>query len=172
MSLKKWLESGYSKSKGKKIEESVKPITKAQKKKAIKKITQTKEEKKKRNKDSIDEFLSHILEFKEFLNSRTYLRGDFDRIITWIRNINYKYEELLNQRKSSEIEVKKTKTELVKEIPPKFLDEKLSITLKKFVYKSDMNKSDKYYLGKLKKIVQNELKKGNIYQVLDKILND
>ena len=34
-----------------------------------------------------EKFLDKIIEFKEWLNQRTYLKGDIDKIETWIKNL-------------------------------------------------------------------------------------
>ncbi len=170
MSLNKWLEEDKSDKNNKKSKKAIISPFKEQKLKKIKESIM-KQKQKPEPKDNIDIFLSYVFEFKKFLNSRTYLRGDIEQIISWINNLNYKYKEMLNPENFLDPVSKKTRIELLKEIPPTFLDEKLTLTLKKHVHKDNMNNSDKYYLRKLKKIVKDELKEARLYQILDKILN-
>jgi len=169
MSLNKWLKEDKSSKNKKKSRAAIISPFKEQKLKKIKESI-IKQKQKPESKDNIDIFLSYVSEFKEFLNSRTYLRGDIEHIISWINNLNYKYKELLNLENSIDPVNKNTKIELLKDIPPTFLDEKLTLALKKYVYRDNMNNSDKYYLRKLKKIAKDELKKAKLYQILDKIL--
>lgn len=171
MSLNKWLENGVSTQKQGKPKEPTKLLIKNQKKNIIKMIIKKQPESELKKKDSIDEFLSYILEFKDFLNSRTYLRGDLEKLINWITNLNYKYEELIQNNNSKDSKNNKSAQELLKEVPPKFLDEKLTITLKRFVNKSEINNSDRYYLRKLKNIISDKLKELKIYEFLDEILS-
>ncbi len=171
MSLNKWLDEDNSKNnKGKSKTKIISPF-KEQKLKKIKESIRKSQKQETESKDPIDVFISYVSEFKKFLNSRTYLRGDLDKLITWIINLNYKYKELINSNENFNTNNKESNIELLKEIPPTFLDEKLTLTLKKYAYKDKMNNSDRYYLRKLKSLVKDQLKRARIYQIMDKILN-
>ena len=86
MSIDKWL----SESDPKKREQLEKvyntlPKEKVQdlKKKSIRELTK-KKEKEKVNDPKSKDILDDILEFKEWLNQRNYLKGDLDKIEIWI----------------------------------------------------------------------------------------
>ncbi len=171
MALNKWLDEDNSKNnKGKSKIIIISPF-KEQKLKKIKESIRKSQKQETESKDPIDVFISYVSEFKKFLNSRTYLRGDLDKLITWIINLNYKYKELINSNENFNTNNKESNIELLKEIPPTLLDEKLILTLKKYAYKDKMNNSDRYYLRKLKSLVKDQLKTARIYQIMDKILN-
>lgn len=171
MSLNKWLDEDNSKNNKAKSKTKIISPFKEQKLKKIKESIKKSQKQESELKDPINAFLSYVLEFKEFLNSRTYLRGDLDNLITWITNLNYKYKELINSNENLDTNDKKSNIELLKEIPPTFFDEKLTLTLKKYAYIDKLNNSDRYYLRKLKSLVKDQLKRARIYQIVDKILN-
>ncbi len=171
MSLNKWLDEDNSKNNKAKSKTKIISPFKEQKLKKIKESIKKSQKQESELKDPINAFISYVLEFKEFLNSRTYLRGDLDNLITWITNLNYKYKELINSNENLDTNDKESNIELLKEIPPTFFDEKLTLTLKKYAYIDKLNNSDRYYLRKLKSLVKDQLKRARIYQIVDKILN-
>jgi len=171
MSLNKWLDEDNSKNNKAKSKTKIISPFKEQKLKKIKESIKKSQKQESELKDPINAFISYVLEFKEFLNSRTYLRGDLDNLITWITNLNYKYKELINSNENLDTNDKESNIELLKEIPPTFFDEKLTLTLKKYAFIDKLNNSDRYYLRKLKSLVKDQLKRARIYQIVDKILN-
>lgn len=171
MSLNKWLDEDNSKNNKAKSKTKIISPFKEQKLKKIKESIKKSQKQESELKDPINAFISYVLEFKEFLNSRTYLRGDLENLITWITNLNYKYKELINSNENLDTNDKESNIELLKEIPPTFFDEKLTLTLKKYAYIDKLNNSDRYYLRKLKSLVKDQLKRARIYQIVDKILN-
>jgi len=175
MSIDKWLSKKGSKEEETKREEAFKRLTKREvselKKKKIRNMVQKESQQSKEESDS-EEFLSIIFEFKDWLNQRTYLKGDIEKIETWI-NILYsriKYETDQKQKVISKSDKKKL-IENYKEIPPKFLDEQTRLALNKKIHGTRRTNSDNYYLRKLKKSIQDILSEAKYYEILDKILD-
>ncbi len=171
MALNKWLDEDNSKNNKAKSKTKIISPFKEQKLKIIKESIRKSQKQEIESKDPIDAFISYVSDFKKFLNSRTYLRGDLDNLITWINNLNYKYKELFNSNENLNTNNKTSNIELLLEIPPTFLDQKLTLILKKYAYKDKMNNSDRYYLRKLKSLVKDQLKRARIYQIVNQILN-
>jgi hypothetical protein len=174
MSIDKWLTDKATKEEKIRREKLFKslPQEKVQelKKRKIRALT----EKEKLNiqvKTSKEDFLSNIIEFKDWLNQRNYLKGDLDKIEIWIKNLHKKVEfEVEQEAQLSLINDKKQLIEEYKKIPPKFLDEKTRVAINKKLYNSKKNSSDYYFLRKLKDIVNKKLKEAEYYQILRKIL--
>ena len=174
MSIDKWLIDDNSKENKIKIEEFFKklPDDKVQelKKKSVRGLTH-KESKKKEINIKPDDFLSNIIEFKDWLNQRTYLKGDIDKIEMWIKNLNKKIDaesvqDSLNAKSNN-------KSQLIKQfrkIPHNFLEEKTRIAINKKMRGTKRTNSDNYYLRKLKTTVQEKLKEASYYEILKKIL--
>ena len=174
MSIDKWLSKKGSKEEEIKREEAFKRLSKHEvselKKKKIRNIVQKDPQQSSEESDS-EEFLGKIIEFKEWLDQRTYLKGDIDKIEIWIKNlysgikyITDKKQKLLNN------DDKKKLIENYKKIPPKFLDEKTRLALNKKIHGTRRTNSDNYYLRKLKKSIQDKLYEGKYYEILDKVL--
>ncbi|MCK4380851.1 MAG: hypothetical protein KAW51_06890, partial [Candidatus Lokiarchaeota archaeon] len=90
MSIDKWISDKDSKEERIKREKAFKQLSKEEvqelKKTKIRDIV--KKEEQKTGEDSEREKLIHdINEFKNWLNQRTYLKGDIDKIETWIKNL-------------------------------------------------------------------------------------
>ncbi|MFX1568401.1 MAG: hypothetical protein ACFFCV_08540 [Promethearchaeota archaeon] len=172
MSIEKWLSDKDNKEERMKREAAFKRLTKDEvqdlKKKKIRDIVK-KESQKSSDESGEDKILSKVLEFKEWLNKRTYLKGDIDKIETWIRNLSSMLGAEIEQKpiKSDE---KKELIKNYKAIPPKFLDEKTRVAINKKIYGTTRTSSDNYYLRKLKNIIQEKLKEGEYYEILDKII--
>jgi len=117
------------------------------------------------------DFLSYIFQFKEWLDQRTYIRGDLDKIATWIRNL---YKQLnIEESNLIESECKEEKIKLkeqFKRIPLNFIEEKMRTALLKKFRGAKNTTSDAYYLKKLKGIVQEKLKEATYYEILQRIL--
>ncbi len=174
MSIDKWLSEKDNKEERMKREAAFKRLSKDEveelKKKKIRDMVK-KESQKASKISEEDKFLNKLIEFKDWLNKRTYLKGDIDKIETWIRNlystVNYQIE--LNEKSI----VNDEKGDLIKkykEIPPKFLEEKTRIAINKKIYGTKRTNSDNYYLKKLKSLIQEKLKEGEYYKILDKII--
>ena len=86
MSIDKWLNEKYTKEERIKREKAFKQLTKEEvqelKKKKIRDMVK-KEEQKMSEISEKEKFLQDIIEFKDWLNQRTYLKGDIDTIETW-----------------------------------------------------------------------------------------
>ncbi|MFW9899161.1 MAG: hypothetical protein ACFFDO_07865 [Candidatus Thorarchaeota archaeon] len=170
MSMDKWLTKNKSKEEKNKIEEVFKalPEEKVQelKKKSVRDLTQ-KKRKNNEIKNKPDDFLSYVIEFKDWLNKRTYLKGDIDKIETWIRNLNKKLD---SEKIQAENNVKSQLISQFRKIPHNFLDEKTRIAINKKIRVVKRNSSDNYYLRKLKTAIQEKLKEASYYEILKKIL--
>jgi len=117
------------------------------------------------------DFLTKVLEFKDWLDNRSYIKGDIERIQTWIENlysmidirINFENKVMFNNGKEPLINSYKS-------IPVKFLDEKTRIALNKKLRGMKRTNSDNYYLRKLKIVVKEKLKDAEYYNILRDIL--
>jgi hypothetical protein len=175
MSMDKWLASKESKEEKIKRDRIFKSLSKEKKDQLKKRKIQdlTLKEDQKSDKISIkDEFLSNIIEFKNWLNERTYLKGDIDKIETWIKNLYLKIK--LEDNRQNELyfdnNERKELLELYKKIPPKFLDEKTRIALNKKLYGGKKSSSDYYFLKKLKENIDEKLREAEYFEILKKIL--
>ena len=176
MSLHKWFDDEETKERRKKRDELYNslPNEKVQdlKKKSIRKVMKDTPAKKDpidlSNKKSSD-FIQDVIEFKEWLDSRTYLKGDSNRIETWIRILYNKIESA-----SKELNAEDERERLIEEfrrIPPDLLEEKTRIALNKKLRGAKRESSDYYYLRKLKLDVDNILIQAKYYETLKKILD-
>ena len=176
MSIDKWLEDPSAKERKRKLNEKFEklPDEKVQelKKKKIQNIIRETEVEGPQSKEE-NGFLSLIIEFKEWLNQRHYLKGDLDKIEAWINNLYLKLGseaiEISNEEKKS---IKSQLKEEFKEIPVNFLDEKIRIALNKKLNGTKKTSSDAYYLRKLKTIIQEKLKEAKYYETLRKIIEN
>lgn len=172
MSINKWLSDKDSKEEEIKREKLFKalPQEKVQelKKRKIRDLTE-KEKLKADLNTKKEDFLSNILEFKDWLNQRNYLKGDLDKIETWVLNL-YKTVEFEQESRLSLISDRKQLIDKYKKIPPKFLDEKTRVAINKKLYNSKKTSSDYYILRKLKEMVNNKLKEAEYYHILRRIL--
>lgn len=117
-----------------------------------------------KNKD----FLEMIVDFKEWLNQRNYLKGDLSKIETWIKNLHHTLNTELSQ--IQEDQQPQDKTSIFNKIPPEFIEEKMRIAINKKLRDVQLSKSDNYYIKKLMKIVQDKLKEAEYYEILKKLL--
>ncbi|UCD02339.1 MAG: hypothetical protein JSV23_04840 [Promethearchaeota archaeon] len=174
MSIDKWLSEKDSKEERIRREKAFKRLTKDEvqelKKKKIRDVVK-KEVKTNGEISESDKILQEIVEFKDWLNQRTYLKGDLDKIETWIRNlystINYESEKKVESINHNE---KKELIEKYREIPISLLDENTRVAINKKIRGTNRTNSDNYYLRKLKKNIQEKLKEAEYYETLDKIL--
>ncbi len=175
MSIDKWLNEEGSKEEKIKREKAFKRLSgdkvKELKKKKIRNMVQ-KESQKSSDKPENSELLNQVIEFKNWLNQRTYLKGDLDRIVTWISNLYSRIKYDVDQEsKSISKDEKKRLIENYKKISPKFLDEKTRIAINKKIYGTKRTNSDNYYLRKLRNTIQEKLQEAKYYEILDKLLN-
>ncbi|MGQ4873053.1 MAG: hypothetical protein ACTSVV_14815 [Promethearchaeota archaeon] len=181
MTIEKWLIEGRKKKEKKEsnsaFEYSEKELEIAKKKK-IKELLRVKKENNENKSEIIekkqintDDFLNYIIDFKNWLNRRTYLKGDIDKIEVWIKNLYYKIQDSeiikYNENKKSDRALLREK---FKEIPPNFLEEKIRIAINKKLRNITLTNSDKYYLKKLKGIIDEHLKEAKYYEILRKII--
>ena len=174
MSIEKWLSEEIDKEKREKIEEIYKslPEEKVQdlKKRKIQELSKSKS-KIQSEKTGSQNILNDILDFKEWLNQRTYLKGDLNKIEVWIKNLNNKLNFIAETNKNEALI--NNKSQLIEEfrkIPPKFLDEKTRIALNKKLHGIQKTNSDNYYLRKLKSLIGEKLKETSYYEILKIIL--
>lgn len=175
MSLHKWFDDEETKERRKKRDELYEslPEEKIQdlKKKSIRNVIKDNSVKNDLVEDTSkksSDFLQDIIEFKEWLDTRTYLKGDLNRIETWIK-ILYKKIESVSKELNAENEREKLIEEFRK-IPPDLLEEKIRIALNKKLRGTKRDSSDYYYLRKLKSDVDNVLIQAKYYETLKKIL--
>ncbi|MHA1916001.1 MAG: hypothetical protein ACW986_18455 [Promethearchaeota archaeon] len=170
MSIEKWLSDNNSKEEKIKREKAFKQLSKGEvqdlKKKKIRNIIE-KENQKSAEISEKDKFLQSILEFKEWLNTRTYIKGDIEKIETRITNL---YLKLQSDKKIATDNEKKLLIEEYRNIPLNLIDEKTRIALNKKIRNMKKTNSDNYYLRKLKKIIQERLNEAKYYQCIQKIL--
>ncbi|MHA2281768.1 MAG: hypothetical protein ACXAC5_13070 [Promethearchaeota archaeon] len=174
MSIDKWLSKKGSKEEELKREMAFKRLSESEvkdlKKKKIRNMVQ-KEEQKSKVESETEKFLRQIIEFKDWLDQRTYLKGDVEKIETWIINLYTKIKSEADQKqKSINNYAKKKLIEKYKKIPPKLLDEQTRIAINKRIYGTKRTNSDNYYLRKLKKLIQDKLIEANYFEILDNIL--
>ena len=174
MSIDKWL----SESDPKKREQLEKvyntlPEEKVQdlKKKSIRELTKKKEEVKKNNNFPSKSILDDIIEFKEWLNNRNYLKGDLDKIEIWINNLSEKLNrEHANKRRENIKDNRKQLIEHFRKIPADFLDEKTRIAINKKLHGQKRTNSDNYYLRKLKAEIKEKLYEASYFEILKAII--
>ncbi len=174
MSIDKWLSEKDSKEDRMKREAAFKRLTKDEVQELKKKKIRDMVKKKSQISSKIleeDRILNKVIEFKDWLNQRTYLKGDIDKIEIWIRNLHSTVQSVIEQKeKLIEKDEKREIIKKYKEIPPKLLDEKTRVAINKKIYGTKRTNSDNYYLRKLKSLIQEKLKEGEYYEILDEII--
>jgi len=160
MSMDKWLDDKDT-AEEKKLREDTK----------IRKIAQKNVNASNKN-DKRTDFLNSVIEFRDWLINRSYLKGDLERIETWVANLYLILTASLKQQKEVSGEFgKKYLTNNYKSIPVNFLDEKTRIALNKKLKNTTRTTSDNYYLRKLKTLVKEKLKEAEYYEILREILD-
>ena len=173
MSIDKWLNEKDSKEERIKREKAFKQLTKEEveelKKKKIRDMVKKDEQKMSRPSER-EKLLQNVMEFKDWLNQRTYIKGDIDKIEMWIKNLYsiVAYESEQN-KKTTLYNEKKSLIKKYKEIPPKFLDEKTRVAINKLLHGTKRTNSDNYYLRKLKSHLKEKLEEARYYKNLDKL---
>lgn len=137
----------------------------------IRKIVQKNENASNKN-DKRTDFLNSVIEFKDWLINRSYLKGDLERIETWVANLYLILTASLEQQKEASGGFgKKNLINNYKSIPVDFLDEKTRIALNKKLKNATRTNSDNYYLRKLKTTVKEKLKDAEYFSILRDILD-
>jgi hypothetical protein len=179
MSIDKWLSDEEWLEKKRNRDQTYKNLSEEEKKelelKSIKNIIGEEEddldEKLREDQVKEDYFLEKIVEFKEWLDSRTYLKGDKSKIEMWVSNLHRILH--IHHRKANKID-EKSKEDLIhkfRRIPPDFLDDKTRIAINKKLRGQQRTNSDNYYLRKLKKEIEEKLKEFKYYKILEDILD-
>ena len=173
MSIDKWLSESDPK-KREKLEKYYNslPEEKVQdlKKKSIRELTK-KNEKLKVDVPKTKDILDDILEFKEWLNKRNYLKGDMDKITIWIKNLNKRLNR--DQKNKTKDSIKDERKQLIEQfrlIPATFLDEKTRIAINKKLHGQKRTNSDNYYLRKLKAQITEKLNEASFFEILKEII--
>ncbi len=119
-----------------------------------------------------DDLLKMIIEFNNWLNQRTYLKGDLDKIEMCIQNLYFKMKsEAAHESSQTDYSEKRKVIDEYKKIPPQLLDEKIRIALNKKIHGGKKTSSDNYYLRKLKAKIKDKLLEAKYYEILYKIIN-
>ena len=173
--MDKWLGDKDTSEEKKLREETYAKLSKEERKdlkvQKIRKIVQKNENASNKN-DKRTEFLNSVIEFKDWLINRSYLKGDLERIETWVANLYLILTASLEQQKEASGEFsKKNLLNNYKSIPVNFLDEKTRIALNKKLKNTTKTTSDNYYLRKLKNLVKEKLKEAEYYEILRDILD-
>ena len=171
MSIDKWLKEKEGKEVKEKKEKIFRNLPDEKildlKKEAIRKITK-KDSKDDKENILLDDFYLSILEFKEWISSRKYLKGDLDKIESWIRILYKKISANDHDEKSNKrLELKKK----FRKIPPELLDQRIRVALNKKLQGVKRTSSDNYYLRKLRNFVEDKLKEANYYTIIKEILD-
>ena len=174
MSIEKWLDDEATIEERKKREEIYKSLSKEEKSDLKQRKVRDLVKKVKQNEKISEErrdLLTKVIEFKDWLDNRTYIKGDMERIETWIENLYILLRESLdNQNSQNSEEGRKSIIQNYKSIPINFLDEKTRIALNKKLKGMKKTNSDSYYLRKLKSTVREKLKEAEYYEILRVIL--
>lgn len=173
MSIDKWLSESDPK-KREKLEKiyNTLPEEKVQdlKKKSIRELTKKKEIEKVDD-SKTKSILDDIIEFKEWLNQRNYLKGDIDKIEIWINNLSKKMNR--EQTNKTNDSIKDDRMQLIQQfrnIPATFLDEKTRIAINKKLHGQKRTNSDNYYLRKLKAEINEKLYEASYFEILKEII--
>jgi len=165
MSIKKWLEDEKIGEERKRREEKYSKLSKTEQTELKKKKIQQIVQKEKKDANSKSEFLNEVLKFNDWLNQRNYIKGDIDKIETWIRNL---YKRLTSD--TDNVQNDKGLKKAYNQIPANFIDEKTRIALNKKLRKVSRTSSDNYYLRKLNNTIKERLKEAEYYEILRKLL--
>ena len=174
MSIEKWLDDEATIEERKKREEIYKSLSKEEKSDLKQRKVRDLVKRVKQNEIISEErrdLLTKVIEFKDWLDNRTYIKGDMERIETWIENLYILLRESLdNQNSHNSEDGRKSIIQNYKSIPVNFLDEKTRIALNKKLKSMKKTNSDNYYLRKLKSTVRTILKEAEYYEILRVIL--
>jgi len=174
MSMDKWLDDDETKENKKKRNEIYSSLSNEEKndlsKQKIRELVK-KDEITSSFDESRNDFLTKVLEFKDWLDNRAYIKGDVERIQTWVENLYSMVNISINFHNKTKFNNKEeTLINRYKSIPVKFLEEKTRIALNKKLKGIKKTNSDNYYLRKLNNIVKEKLKDAEYYAILRDIL--
>ena len=172
MALNKWLSDPEIEEMRKKKEEMYNALPDQQiqelKKESIRKIVQEDKEEVP-TEDFSDNILNDVIEFKNWVDSRTYLKGDTEKIETWIKVL---YKKMVSINKvSNKDNYDQDLVEDFRKIPVDFLDEHTRLAVIKKLRNTKRTNSDNYFLRKLKMIVEIKLIEAKYYKILKSILD-
>jgi hypothetical protein len=172
MALNKWLSDPEIEEMRKKKEEMYNALPDQQiqelKKESIRKIV--KEEKEEvPTEDFSDNILNDVIEFKNWVDSRTYLKGDTEKIETWIKILYKKMVSINKVLKKDNYD--QDLVEDFRKLPVDFLDEQTRLAVIKKLRNTKRTNSDNYFLRKLKMIVEIKLIEAKYYKILKSILD-
>jgi len=118
-----------------------------------------------------DDFLNSVIEFKNWINSRQYIKGDKEKIEIWIKNLYRKLNVDQDKDAKEKIDLSKSKLmEMYRELPPDFLEESTRIALNKKLRGMKLTNSNQYYIKKLKNLILEKLKEVQYYELLKDLL--
>ena len=117
------------------------------------------------------DLLNSVIEFKDWLDNRTYIKGDIERIETWVENLYHILRENIeNHNRHYDEDERKVLVQNYYSIPVNFLDDKTRIAINKKLKGMKRTNSDNYYLRKLKSTVREKLKEKEYFEILRDIL--
>jgi len=172
MALNKWLSDPEIEERRKKKEEIYNSLPDQEiqelKKESIRKIV--KDEKEEGSTEGFsDNILNDVIEFKNWVDSRTYLKGDLEKIETWIKIL---YKKMVSTNKLlNKDNFDRDLGEDFRKIPVDFLDEQTRFAVIKKLRNTKRTNSDNYFLRKLKMIVEMKLIEAKYYKILKNILD-
>ncbi|MHA1191093.1 MAG: hypothetical protein ACTSP9_02200 [Promethearchaeota archaeon] len=174
MALNKWLSDPEIEERRKKKEELYNSLPEEQiqelKKESIRKIKRVKSEKEEvPTEDFSDNILKDVIEFKNWVDSRTYIKGDIEKIETWIK-ILYKKMVSINKVLNKD-NYDQDLVEEFRKIPVDFLEEQTRFAVIKKLRNTKRTNSDNYFLRKLKMVVEIKLIEAKYYKILKNILD-
>ena len=174
MALNKWISDPEIEEMRKKKEEMYNSLPEEQiqelKKESIRKIKRIHSDKEEvPTEDFSDNILKDVIEFKNWVDSRTYLKGDIEKIETWIKVI---YKKMVSINKVlNKGNFDQDLDEDFRKIPVDFLDEQTRLAVIKKLRDTKRTNSDNYFLRKLKMIVEIKLIEAKYYKILKNILD-
>ncbi len=172
MALNKWLSDPEIEERRKKKEEMYNSLPDQEiqelKKESIRKIVRDEKEEGS-TEDISDNILNDIIEFKNWVDSRTYLKGDLEKIEIWIKIL---YKKMVSTNKLlNKDNFDRDLGEDFRKIPVDFLDEQTRFAVIKKLRNTKRTNSDNYFLRKLKMIVEMKLIEAKYYKILKNILD-
>ncbi|MBY9003218.1 MAG: hypothetical protein KGD73_04550 [Candidatus Lokiarchaeota archaeon] len=174
MALNKWLSDPEIEEMRKKKEEMYNSLPEEQiqelKKESIRKIKRIHPGKEEvPTEDFSDSILKDVIEFKNWVDSRTYLKGDTEKIETWIKVL---YKKMISINKVlNKDNYDQDLDEEFRKIPVDFLDEQTRLAVIKKLRNTKRTNSDNYFLRKLKLVVEIKIIEAKYYKILKRILD-
>ncbi len=174
MALNKWLSDPEIEERRKKKEDMYNSLPEEQiqelKKESIRKIKRVQSEKEEvSTEDFSDNILKDVIEFKNWVDSRTYIKGDIEKIETWIK-VLYKKMVSINKVLNKD-NYDQDLVEEFRKIPVDFLEEQTRFAVIKKLRNTKRTNSDNYFLRKLKMVVEMKLIEAKYYKILKNILD-